>query len=163
FTNGAHIDSLDPDTYNRWYDFLELFVAHQAPIVNAAISRAAAPVIYQTAMGVPQTDLVTLPADPIQLLPTYSTALAAFEQLPAAATLPPVRGRSDTAPGRPPTLPSSPGAPYAGFAQNFSTSPIPGTAARTWYLGGAGALNDLPAGTTVDGFHASAGALPLTD
>ena len=57
FTNGAHIDSLDPDTYNRWYDFLELFVAHQAPIVNAAITHAAAPVIYQTAMGLPQTDV----------------------------------------------------------------------------------------------------------
>ncbi len=38
FTNGAHIDSLDPDTYNRWYDFLELFVAHQAPIENSAIT-----------------------------------------------------------------------------------------------------------------------------
>ena len=34
FTNGAHIDSLDPDTYNRWYDFLQLFVAHQAPIAE---------------------------------------------------------------------------------------------------------------------------------
>ena len=32
FTNGAHIDSLDPATFDRWYDFLELFVAHQAPI-----------------------------------------------------------------------------------------------------------------------------------
>ncbi len=41
FTNGAHIDSIDPYTYDRWYDFLELFVAHQAPIVNSAISRAA--------------------------------------------------------------------------------------------------------------------------
>ncbi len=36
FTNGAHIDSLDPATFNRWYDFLELFVAKQAPIVNQA-------------------------------------------------------------------------------------------------------------------------------
>ena len=36
YTNGAHIDSIDPYTYNRWYDFLELFVAHQAPIVNVA-------------------------------------------------------------------------------------------------------------------------------
>ena len=34
FTNGAHIDSLDPDTFNRWYDFLQLFVAHQAPIAE---------------------------------------------------------------------------------------------------------------------------------
>ena len=34
FTNGAHIDSLDPYTFNRLYDFLELFVAHKAPIEN---------------------------------------------------------------------------------------------------------------------------------
>src|SRR5262249_48012239 len=54
FTNGAHIDSLDPATFNRWYDFLELFVAHQAPIVNSAVIQAAAPVIYQVAMGLPQ-------------------------------------------------------------------------------------------------------------
>ncbi len=37
FTNGAHIDSLDPYTFNRLDDFLELFVAHQAPIHNRAI------------------------------------------------------------------------------------------------------------------------------
>ena len=98
FTNGAHIDSIDPATYNRWYDFLELFVAHQAPIVNAAISHAAAPVIYQTAMGLPQTDLVTLPADPIQLIPTYSAALAAFN------TLPEVRVLFDNGAGTSPTL-----------------------------------------------------------
>ena len=34
FTNGAHIDSLDPDTFNRWYDFLQLFVARQAPLAE---------------------------------------------------------------------------------------------------------------------------------
>src|SRR3954464_6769904 len=52
FTNGTHVDSLDPETLNRWYDFLELYVARQAPIVNAAKMRAAAPVIYEAAMGV---------------------------------------------------------------------------------------------------------------
>ena len=57
FTNGAHIDSLDPATYNRLYDFLELYVAHQAPIVNSAVVKAAAPVIYQEAMGLPKGDL----------------------------------------------------------------------------------------------------------
>ena len=67
FTNGAHIDSLDPYTFDRWYDFLELFVAHQAPIVNQAAIRLAAPLIYQTAMGLPSNDLVTLAPDPIQL------------------------------------------------------------------------------------------------
>ena len=82
FTNGAHVDSLDPYTYNRLYDFLELYVAHQAPIVNAAVVQAAAPVVYQEAMGLPKGDIVTLPPDPIQLQPTYESALAAFEALP---------------------------------------------------------------------------------
>ena len=36
FTNGTHIDSLDPVTFNRWYDFLKLYVAQQAPGVPAA-------------------------------------------------------------------------------------------------------------------------------
>ena len=51
FTNGTHVDSLDPATFDRWYDFLELYVAHQPPILNAAVIHAAAPVIYQEAMG----------------------------------------------------------------------------------------------------------------
>ena len=42
---------------------------------NAAVTQAAAPVIYQAAMGLPQTDVVTLPADPIQAIPTYDLAL----------------------------------------------------------------------------------------
>ena len=53
FTNGAHIDSLDPETYNRWYDFLSMYVAHQAPGENAAINAAGSPVVYQGAMGLP--------------------------------------------------------------------------------------------------------------
>ena len=31
FTNGIHTDSLDPATFNRWYDFLELYVAQRGP------------------------------------------------------------------------------------------------------------------------------------
>src|SRR5439155_398443 len=46
FTNGPHIDSLDPYTYDRFYDFLELYVAHKAPIENAAPVQAAAPIVY---------------------------------------------------------------------------------------------------------------------
>ncbi|MEA2459565.1 MAG: uncharacterized protein QOC95_2537 [Thermoleophilaceae bacterium] len=51
FTNGAHVDSLDPETFNRWYDFLELYVAKQAPITNSGPVRAAAPVIFRTSVG----------------------------------------------------------------------------------------------------------------
>src|SRR5439155_68508 len=67
-TNGTHIDSLDPETANRWYDFLELYVAHQAPITESANLQGGAPVVYEVAMGIPG---VTLPPDPIQQQPTY--------------------------------------------------------------------------------------------
>jgi hypothetical protein len=158
FTNGAHIDSLDPDTYNRWYDFLQLYVARQAPAQNVAITRAAAPVIYQQAMGLPPTDVVTLPPDPIQLIPTYDAALAAFEKLP------PVRVLFDNGAGSSPGSSSNPGDPIAGYARNFSSFPVAGTKARTWYFGPGGTLDaKAPARRGVDSFTADANALPRTD
>jgi predicted acyl esterase len=158
FTNGAHIDALDPATYNRWYDFLQLFVAHQAPIQNVAITKAAAPVIYQAAMGLPTTDVVTLPADPIQTIPTYDAALAAFNQLPR------VRVLFDNGAGKSPTGTSSAGDPYSGFEKSFAAFPVSGATASTWYFGPAGVLaNQPPASTSINSFTANAHALPLTD
>jgi predicted acyl esterase len=158
FTNGAHIDAIDPTTYNRWYDFLELFVAHQAPIENVAVTRAAAPVIYQAAMGLPQSDAVTLPPDPIQLQPKYDTALAAFQQLPRVSVL------FDNGAGQSPTGTASAGDPYAAFEVGYSALPVPGTTARSWYLGPGGSLTSRPASSAGrDSFSADAGAVPLTD
>jgi predicted acyl esterase len=158
FTNGAHIDSLDPSTFDRWYDFLELFVAHQAPILNSAVIRAAAPVIYEDAMGTPDTDPITLPLDSIQLIPTYKAALKAFEQLPE------IRVLFDNGAGESPSDTSSAGDPYPGFEQDFSTFPIPGTTAQTWYLGPNGTLSNKPAKSSeIDWYTSNANALPLTD
>ncbi len=158
FTNGAHIDSLDPYTYNRLYDFLELYVAKQAPIVNQAVVRAAAPVIYQEAMGLPKTDVVTLPADPIQTQPTYESALAAFEALPS------IRVLFDNGAGTSPTGSTTPGDPYPGFEQSFSKFPVPGTKARSWYLGAAGALSEKqPTAEGTDSYTSDSKAVPLTD
>jgi uncharacterized protein len=159
YTNGAHIDSLDPYTYDRMYDFLELYVAHKAPIENAAPVQAAAPVIYKEAMGLPETDVVTLPPDPIQLQPTYESALAAFEALP------PVRVLFDNGAGTaPPGGTTAAGNPYPGFEQTFPALPVPGTVARSWYLGPNGTLADQPASAKgVDSYTSDAKALPLTD
>ncbi len=158
FTNGTHVDSLDPDTFNRWYDFLQLFVAHRAPIQNAAVVQAAAPVVFQQAMGLPPTDVVTLPLDPVQLLPTYDLALAAFQQLPH------VRVLFDNGAGKGPLGTASAGDPYAAYAQDFSSLPVPGTTARTWYLGPAGTLTDgVPGAAAVDSFGPDVDALPRTD
>jgi predicted acyl esterase len=150
FTNGTHVDSLDPETFNRWYDFLQLYVAQQAPIVNAAAYRAAAPVIYQEAMGITG---VTMPPDPIQLQPTYLGALAAFEQLPS------IRVLFDNGAGG-----LQAGHPVPGFERSWSSFPIPGTVGRSWYMGPNGALGDTPpAQSGADAFTWDAHARPLTN
>jgi predicted acyl esterase len=157
FTNGAHIDSLDPETYNRWYDFLQLYVAHQAPVENAAVTAAAGPVIYQGAMGLPQNDIVNFPPDPIQAMPTYDMALSAFEALPS------IRVLFDNGAGTSPTGQTTAGDPYPGFEQSFSQFPIPGTTARQWYLGPNGTLTDQAGGKGVNWYTSDARALPMND
>jgi predicted acyl esterase len=133
FTNGTHVDSLDPATFNRWYDFLELYVARRAPTLPDGV-KALAPVFYESEMGVKG---VTLPDDPIQRQPGYAAAKAAFEGLP------PVRILFDNGAG------GAAGAPVPGFEQSFARFPLPGTHARSWYLAANGTLSDAspPAGT----------------
>jgi uncharacterized protein len=150
FTNGTHVDSLDPATFDRWFDFLQLYVAKRPPILASAAVNAAAPLVYQEAMGISG---ITLPPDPIQLQPTYSLALAAFENLK------PIRVLFDSGAGG-----LSPGQPYPAYEKSFSEFPVPGTEARSWYLAPEGALSaGSPAGSQADELTWDAGALPKTD
>jgi uncharacterized protein len=158
FTNGAHIDSLDPETFNRLDDFLELYVAHQAPVKNRAVLEFAAPVIYEAAMGLPSADHVTLPTDPVQKITNYKQALAAFTALPE------VRVLFDNGAGTSPSGKTVAGDPYPGFEQSFSAFPVPGTIATNWYLGANGTLNEEPAESEgVDTYTSDSSATPLTD
>jgi predicted acyl esterase len=151
FTNGLHIDSLDPETFNRWFDFLELYVAQRRPQYPPGAA-AAAPLIYQTAMGVPG---VTLPHDPIQDQPTYQAALSAFQATPS------VRILFDNGAG------GAPGAPFPGFERDFNRFPIPKTRPRSWYFGANGALTGKPPKKGRKGgsdtFTWNKGARPATD
>ena len=158
FTNGVHGDSLDPYTVNQLDDFLELFVARQAPIANGATLHTIAPIVYQAAFGLPAGDQITLPPDPIQEKKKYSEALAAFTALPQ------IRVLFDNGAGTSPTGKTIAGDPYPGFEKSFSAFPVPGTETRSWYLGAGGALNEAPAGSEgVDSYTSDANATPLTD
>jgi uncharacterized protein len=150
FTNGAHIDSLDPVTAERWYDFLSLFVAQRLPSISPTV-RLLAPELYHAAMGVSG---VAFPADdPIEDEPTYAASLAAFEALPQ------VRILFDNGAGG-----SAPGQPTAGFEQSFPRFPVPGTQAASWYLGAGGALgSSVPGSRGVDEFTWDPRARPATD
>lgn len=148
FTNGAHIDSLDPDTFERWYDFLELYVAHRAPELSPSV-KALAPSVFSAAMGI---DNVTLPPDPIQSYHSYAAALAAFHALE------PIRVLFENGAGS-----STPGAPYPAFEDSFSRFPIPGTQARSWYLDAGGRLSSTKAkGAGSDLFTWNPHARPAT-
>jgi predicted acyl esterase len=150
FTNGTHIDSLDPATALRWYDFLALFVAGRRPALSSG-ELALAPELYHVAMGVSG---VTFPADPIEQEPDYPSALAAFEAQPS------VRVLFDNGAGS-----STPGAPGAAFDQSFARFPVPGTRAASWYLGPGGTLSTSapPGPRGADVFTWSSKARPLTD
>jgi hypothetical protein len=150
FTNGTHVDSLAPPTFNRWCDFLSLYVAQEAPLQHCAVLAAAAPVVYQQAMGI---NGVTMPPDPIQAQPTYDGALSAFEQLP------PIRVLFDNGAGG-----TQPGQPQPAFEQSWWGFPLPGTTGRAWYLGSGGALADRPAARPgADAFTWDAHTRPPTD
>jgi hypothetical protein len=106
--------------------------------------------VYQTALGIPG---VTLPFDPIQQQPSYASALSAFQRLKA------IRVLFDNGAGG-----AIPGRPYPGFERSFSRFPIPGTQARSWYLGKAGALTGAkPSTGAADRLTSSRHALPPTD
>jgi predicted acyl esterase len=150
FTNGGHVDSLDPYTFLRWYDFLELYVARHVPNLSPSV-RSLAPVLYSTAMGIPG---ITLPRnDPIQGISSYAAALAAFNRLPS------VRILFENGAGG-----SEPGQPYPAFEQSFARFPLPGTRPRFWYLASGGKLTDRPPrGAGHDTFTWRKDARPPTD
>jgi hypothetical protein len=131
FTNGVHTDSLDPLTFNRLFDFLQLYVARQAPRLPEGTA-ALAPTMWKTILGVPD---VALQHDPIQDQPSYAAARAAFEALPQVRILFD-NGAGGTAPGQ----------PLPGFERSFSRFPVPGTRARSFYLGPNGTLAGPPSG-----------------
>jgi uncharacterized protein len=150
FTNGVHVDSLDPATAERWYDFLSLFVARRLPALSPAV-RSLAPELYQVAMGVSD---VSFPADdPIEDQPTYAASLSAFEQLPSVRVLFDNGAEGDR-----------PGVPGAAFEQSFPRFPVPGAQAESWYLSFGGAL--VPGATRLPGLDAftwNPRARPSTD
>ena len=132
FTNGAHIDSLDPYTLTRLIDFYDLYVEHRAPpVISASLRSEIGGVLYQAEMGISG---VALPPDPIQGLPSYRGALAKFDALPE------IRVMFDNGAGKGPLGNGKPGDPYPGFVATFKRFPIPGTRARSWYLGPHGSL-----------------------
>lgn len=127
FTNGTHVDSLAPASANRWYDFLQLYVAKRNPATYSPVIQAGGPVLYEEAFGISG---VTIPPDRVQQQPTYEAALAEFEKLD------PIQIDFDNGAG------GEPGKPYPGFNRSFASFPVPGTRGHTWRFSADGRLSD---------------------
>ena len=156
FTNGTHIDSLDPDTLTRLIDFYDLYVEHIAPpLLSPEVRSQIGAVLYQAEMGISG---ISLPPDPVQGQPSYRAALTKFNAERE------VRVMFDNGAGQGPLGTGKPGDPYPAFQASFRSFPVPRTAARSWYLGTGGALTAArPRRARADRFTWNPRARPATD
>ena len=164
YTNGTHVDSLDPETYNRLYDFFNIYVGAAGGSARPdglhpghRAGRLPGDLRNQRAMSGGQCapPAMTLPPDTIQAQPTYRPRQGGVRG--AAADPRPVRQRRRQ-------LEQSRLALSGHSSSRSRAFPIPGTTARSWYLAPGGALADAPAtGTRADAFTWDAHARPLTD
>jgi predicted acyl esterase len=118
-TNGTHVDSLVAE-FDRWYEFLEFYVAHRVPHLSAA-QRALAPVVFQAATGISG---IQLPPDRFDNTQTYASQLAKYQAEP------PVRILFENGVGDPNNL----GAPIGDYSVTFPSWPPPNAKPTSWYF-----------------------------
>jgi predicted acyl esterase len=118
-TNGTHIDSLVAEL-DRWYEFLEFYVAHRVPHISPTL-RALAPVVFQSATGIAG---VHLPPDRFDNTQSYASQLAVYQAEP------PVRVLFENGAGDPTNL----GAPFGDYTISFPSWPPPDAKPTAWYF-----------------------------
>ena len=137
FTNGAHVDSLDPYTFNRLYDFLELYVAHQAPIVNSAVITSRGSGHLRRSDGAAQNRRrhASGRPDPGEARPTN-------RRWPPSKRSREIRVLFDNGAGTSPTGSTTRRRPLPGIRRVVPRLPDPRHEGQTWYFGPGGTLNE---------------------
>ena len=150
--NGRHPDGYGPVNLMRWFEFLELYVAHRVPVLQPLL-RAAAPAVLADQFGLEDVEI-----EPDRLAAEfgddYEAARAAYEAED------PVRVVFESGLGA-----NEVGEPGGTFERSFPTWPAPEVEPTTWYLGPEGTLTpDEPTGrggADAFRFDAEAGASTL--
>lgn len=127
-TNGGHTDSLLPDIFQRWDEFLDLYVAREIPKIGDA-----APLILGTLAASIFGVEVDIPEDRFADAASYEEALAAWEAEPSVRILFENGAGSD-----------QPGAPIPSFEAGYDSWPVPTLEPMTWTLEPGGALAETP-------------------
>jgi predicted acyl esterase len=137
-TNGSHTDPLSPWIFQRWYEFLSIYVAHKVPSLPP-IAPAILTVIGSQVFGT--TDL-QLPPDRFAGITDYAQAKALYEHDPR------VRILFDNGAG------GAPGVPTPRFELDFSKWPVNGTTAKRWYFASGGGLrSEVPPNSATDSYR----------
>lgn len=145
--NGLHTEALSPGVFDRYVEFLDLYVKREVPNLDAA--RVTAPILAGGIWGVSD---ITLPPNRFEGM-TYDEALAAFEAEPRVKVLFEQGAADGTAPG----------SPQPRWTESFDSWPIPGVVAQRWHLGPDGSLSpDAPAAAGAVEYVADPDALPAT-
>jgi uncharacterized protein len=145
--NGLHTESLSPGVFDRYVEFLDLYVKQAVPTLGVA--RITAPILAASIWGVGD---ITLPADRFEGM-SYDDALAAFESEPRVKVLFEQGGAEGQVPG----------SPVPRWTESFDAWPIPQAEAERWYLGTNGALSaSASAEETTGEYVADPDALPAT-
>lgn len=118
-TNGTHVDSLVAEL-DRWYEFLEFYVAHRVPHISPTL-RALAPALFAAAIGVGG---VQLPPDRFDNTKSYASQLALYEAEP------PVRILFENGAGNAANL----GAPIGRYEMSFTSWPPSQAVPTAWYF-----------------------------
>jgi hypothetical protein len=128
-TNGGHTDSLGPYVFDRWLQFLQIYVAQRVPVRPPAAAIVAS-TIGSAVFGTP----VELPPDRFAGATSFADAQREFERDPRLTVL------FENGAG------GAPGAPVPRFTATFDAWPPPATDARAWLLGADGSLRDRAPG-----------------
>lgn len=144
--NGGHTESLSPPVFQRYTEFLQLYVAKEVP--SMTVANAIAPQLASTIYG---TDDVAAFEDRFAGA-TYEQALQAFEDEPEVRVLVEQGGAEGV----------TPGAPQPHFTIELPSYPAPDAVATTWFLDAGGNLIDSASGSGTDSYIADPDALPAT-
>jgi hypothetical protein len=123
--NGVHVDSLAPQVFTRWVEFLKLYVAGEVPVIPDSVLGLGGPLYRYLA----DADAAPLEQSRLAGMPSVAAARAAFERDPR------VRLLMDNGGG-----PAGPGTIGAPWELGFGAWPPRQTAATSFALGPGGRL-----------------------
>jgi len=145
--NGTHGDSLIPENTQRWFEFLDFYVAKKIPEIPPLI-RAGAPAVFAGQFGEGE---YTIPEDRFTDFESYDDALAAYQEEDDIRVLYENGAATDVS-----------GIPGSTFSETYESWPPPEVEPTTFYLQPDGSLGpDEP--TVADGEPGSASAFDYDD